>query len=89
MSIWTDVVTTKNAYKVKLHNTQRSSEHLGKCECCGKHVVEVYTLTVKMKYINSIGTVVWPITGKVFGHEECLGERISNLDEYNFGNQGD
>lgn len=88
MSIWTEVLTPKHTYKIKLHNTQRSSEHLGKCECCGKHVVEVYTVTVKMKYTNSVGTVLWPQTGTVFGHEVCLVEMARTLDDYNFSIKG-
>lgn len=63
-----------DVYRYRLTNRKCSSERLGACEVCGKHVSEVFYQVEQREYTRRDNVKSW--TGHNcndrFGHESCL-----------------
>lgn len=57
-----------------IRTTNLSSQALGPCECCGKHVSEVYHLTQSKTFKDAKGATKTTYLNCIdkFGHEKCL-----------------
>lgn len=54
--------------------TSLSSEHLGKCELCGKHMSEAFFSVVKQEVMRGDGSSFFGDfnNGGVYGHKDCI-----------------
>ncbi|AGR47991.2 hypothetical protein SmphiM12_359 [Sinorhizobium phage phiM12] len=56
-----------------MRRTGKNSDQLGMCECCGKHVSEVFLMTEQKSYFSTVRNVEsFANTRQLFGHEACL-----------------
>jgi len=67
--------TVRDQDKYQIRSTGYSSDRFGACECCGKHVSEVFILNHQMRYDDPELGPSWTYYGNIgmkFGHEACL-----------------
>jgi hypothetical protein len=64
--------------KVFVKSTGRGSDWYGNCECCGKHVSEVFHTTAEQEYIDpdtmAVGLTGYKMPHGKWGHLNCVNE---------------
>jgi hypothetical protein len=58
-------------YAYRMKSTGASSEKFGKCECCDKHVSEVFAMS-EMRATADDRYTYAGCAVRIYGHRECL-----------------
>jgi hypothetical protein len=68
-------VSNNNVYQWIINDAKQSSYQLGKCERCGKHSSNLFTMRNVRLYKRPDGVYSWTLNGAITGHFLIFGHR--------------